>query len=422
MRIHYLGPAATFTHQAGLQLFKSSQLTPAPSIEDVLDAVKKNRADLGIVPVENSLEGIVIRTLDFILHKKLKVAAELNLPIKQNLLSAEKTLAGIKTVYSHPHAIAQTSDWLKKHLPHATIQETASTAAAAQLAASEPASAAIASPAAGQLYQLRVLGKDISNCKINITRFWVVSRPNAQPGFLTHSLPTKTSAYLVIHDKVGALRNMLDTFAQNEISLTSIQSRPLTNQPWKYGFFIDLLVDAEDPLAKRMFRDLKRIHPTVEVLGSYPQLGPYNHQSIITYNVKRIEKIFQSAPAAKIISAKTAKTNQRLQRRSNLAAKTAKISAARFLIIPSVALFKFKQKCRIADTARELELRAKIKPYPHLHQPYQLILKYSKQLQADIISLLAQKKISPRDIKYFNITDLRYYIDYLDTLNIILSN
>ncbi|HBH46531.1 MAG: hypothetical protein A2445_04235 [Candidatus Jacksonbacteria bacterium RIFOXYC2_FULL_44_29] len=422
MQVYYLGPGASFTHQAGLQFFAPSQLISENNIEEVLEAVQANPGNLGIVPVENSLEGMVIRTLDFILEKKLKVIAELNLPVIQNLLSKETSLDKIKVIYSHPHALAQTSKWLKTNLPGVAQRETGSTSQAVVIATHEPKSAAIASSAAAKIYGLSIMAKNISNSKNNLTRFWVVGQNQASMhGIAPYALPTKTSLYLVIHDRVGALQHLLEAFAENAISLTSIQSRPLLHQPWKYGFFIDLLVDAADPLAKKLFNRLKKIHPQVTVLGSYPQLGTYNRQAIITYNVKRIEQIFKANQQHPLVRAQLELLKKQILRQPASSPATKKILLTRALLIPAVALYKFNHQQQILDQSREATLLAKIKPFSGLVKPYQQMFKMSRQLQAIVIKLLKNKEVSVRDLANYNIDDLRYYIDYLDTLAITLA-
>lgn len=416
MKIHYLGPAASFTHEAGLTIFNKHDLAPESSIEEVLEQVKNDPTALGIVPVENTLEGIVIRTLDFILAKKLRVIIEINLPIKQNLLSAEKTLAAVQTVYSHPHALAQTSIWLKKHLALAKIQETSSTSQAALIASQNQGTAAIGSLEAAKDYKLNVLAKNISNFKLNLTRFWVVSSGQTTPLPWPTSLATKTSIYLVIQDQVGALRNLLDSFAANHISLTSIQSRPLPDQPWKYGFFLDLLVDAADPLADQLFKNLKKIHPRVDVLGTYPQLGPINRQAIITYNLKRIHNIFK--PNEVLGVKKFIKQASQQLTAAAIPPAVQKIWAARLLIGPSVALYKYRHHLPIHDEKREQLILNKFNQLPTIKRSYQKLMQLSKELQTEAREQLIPDKASSQKIVNLPLPALRYYIDYLDTLSV----
>ncbi|MFH1712737.1 MAG: prephenate dehydratase [Candidatus Jacksonbacteria bacterium] len=421
MKVFYLGPPTSFTHQAALKTFDSRKLVSSLSIEDVLDNVKISKStSAGVVPVENSKQGIVIRTLDLILQNKLKVIAEINLTIQQCLLSKEKTLKNIKTIYSHPHALAQAYEWIKKHLPHAETKETNSTSKAAVLIQNLPHAAAIASKQAAKNYHLNILAENIHQNKNNTTRFWAITKqypsipislPRRQAGNIQYLTPTKTSLYIIIKDKVGALRDLLDTFAQNHINLTSIQSRPLQNKPWQYGFFIDLFVDAEDPLARRMFAQLKKEHPKMVILGSYPQIGNnINFKNIINYNLKRINHIFSYNLRLQIIQKYVN------QIRSPLILKN--ILIIRCAVAASIALYKYQRRQKIEDWKRERTLLRKMQSYDNLHALYLKIIKNSKKLQLEIISGLKSKIIKPNNIISFKIHELRYYIDYLDSMAI----
>lgn len=428
MKVHYLGPSASFTHQAALKIFDKHNLIPSPSIEDVLHNVKTCASKTaGIVPVENSKQGVVIKTLDLILQNKLKVIAEINLPIHQCLLSKEKTCADIKTIYSHPHALAQAHKWIKKHLPHAKIKKTDSTSKAASIIQNLPHAAAIASKQAAKIYQLNILAKNIHQNKNNATRFWVTTKqsnikyqisPPAigfasgqwRAGNIQYLFPTKTSLYIIIKDKVGALRDLLDDFAKNDINLTSIQSRPLPNNTWQYGFFIDLSVDANDPLAIRMFNQLKKEHPKLVILGSYPQIcnSDKRGNNIINYNLKRINFIFSQNLRLKIIQ----KYIKQIKPRPTLK----NILITRCAVIASIALYKYQHQQKIEDVKRERALLQKMQKHGNLHILYLQIIKNSKKLQLEIISLLKSKTIKPNNIMSLKIRELRYYVDYLDSM------
>jgi len=409
MKIYYLGPPASFTHLAAQQL--SNNLHSSSSIEDVLINVKKSKQPtLAVVPVENSLEGIVIRALDLILQNNLKVIQEINLKIKQNLLSTETNLKNIQTVYSHPHALAQVRGWLKKHLSQAKLKEASSTSKAAEIVKNIPKTAAVASIDAAKRYSLNVLSKNIQDNKMNLTRFWVVAKNKKfKIKNLKLKINTKTSLYIIIKDKVGALRNLLDTFADNHISLTSIQSRPLPNQPWKYGFFCDLLVDANDPLAKKMLAQLNKIHPTVKLLGTYPQLGTFNQKQTYSYNLKRITAIFKQNTRLKPIKLLIKKSAALIIKNKSVSQNFKRVLKARLYLMPSVALYKYQRNKKLTDKQREQEIMQKIKTSKK-------IITESKNIQELTIKLIRSKTIKPKQIASFTLKELRYYIDYLDTL------
>jgi len=416
MQIYYLGPKFSFTYKAGLKMYPAKKLKPAKSIEQVLQTVKNKNKTLGLVPVENSTQGVVIRTLDFILEKKLKVIGEINIKIKQNLVSQEKKLNKIKTVYSHPHALAQAKKWLKTNLPNVKIEQTNSTSQAAKMAAKEKSTAAIAAKETAKYYKLNILAREIEQNKINLTRFWLVAKPKTKTKKipeLKNLINTKTSLYLIIKDRVGALKDLLDTFAKNQISLTAIQSRPLQSCAWQYGFFMDLCVDANDPLAQKMIQKLKKEHQKIKILGTYPQIGKYNQKVIVNYNLNRIEKIFSSSLEHALIKKLIQKNQKQIKTKTELK----KILKTRYLIIPSVARYKYQKTKSIHDKKREKQLNKKLAQSLPLQKLYQnQILKKSKEIQGQIIQMLKQKEIKKSVIKKFSLKQIRYYIDYLDAL------
>lgn len=417
MTLHYLGPAGSFTHTAALTYKEPKELIPLASIEEVLSAVKKNKTSFGIVPVENSVEGVVLRTLDLILKKNLKVIAEINLRIRQHILSREQSLDAISLVYSHPHAFAQSRGYLAKYLPNADFKEMPSTSAAALQACEEPRSAAIGSEQAAKLCNLNVLARDIHNGSTNITRFWIVgTRASEKSNANARSLVplTKTSCYISVKDKIGALKNLLDAFYQNRVSLTFIQSRPIPNKLWRYGFFIDLLADGYDPLVKKMFRLLAQKHPMVRILGSYPQYGSFNRKAVFGYNLGRIGAIFSVNQKHRIIRQIIADSLLSLE--CSTKGELKKILAVRCSIMPSLALYKHKHGQSVPDQKRERELLHKFKKYDNLYNLYIKIFNGSKDIQNETIREIKKGNIKERDIHKLSLKDLRYYIDYLDAL------
>ncbi|HCA66740.1 MAG: hypothetical protein A2249_03760 [Candidatus Jacksonbacteria bacterium RIFOXYA2_FULL_44_7] len=417
MNLYYLGPAGSFTEEAAKNFIEEAMYIPCSSIEDTLAAVKTNPNSLCVVPVENSLEGTVLRTLDLILEKNLRVIAEIDLLISQNLLSKEKTLSAIQTVYSHQHAIAQCRVWLKKHLPNAEYKETSSTSYAAELVSKMPGAAAISSLHAADLYHLNVLGSHINNHAHNLTRFWLVTKMThtALP-IWTNRTPTKTSLYIVLKDKVGALRDLLETFAKNNVSLTFIESRPLASKPWCYGFFIDILVDASDPFARKMFAALKKEHLKAHLIGTYPQDRAYNKKSTIARNLKRIEHIFEKNRRSPLIRTILDEARNEWHNYQQTPRRVQRLLDTRFLLIPSIALNKYKSGDGLTDRLRERALLQKTRHSAILHLLYGELFKRSKQTQEKIIRLIKTKSILSEDILKLSLNDVRYYIDYIDTL------
>ncbi len=265
-KIAYLGPEGSYSHQATHTVFsQDSDLLPQKDIESVITEVLANRADLGVVPVENSTEGMINRTLDMMATSRLFICREIMLPIRNCLLSTT-TMDRINKVYSHPQPLAQCRNWLMKNLPAAETVETPSTSIAAMAASSEERSAAIASSLAAALYGLNILVDNINDCQENITRFWVISRT---------SLPiegrTKTSIIVTLENVPGALYNAIGVFASNGINLTKIESRPSKKNPWEYLFFIDFQGNLKDENVKTAMEEIKAYTREIIILGSYPE-------------------------------------------------------------------------------------------------------------------------------------------------------
>ncbi len=265
-RVAYLGPRATFTHLACIQKFgNSAQYLPVNSIKDVFNEVERGRANFGVVPIENSTEGVVNHTLDMFIDSNLLIYGEVLQEVSHHLLSKTGRLEDIKKIYSHPHAIAQCRNWLESNLPHMPVSEVPSTARAAELCADDPSTAAIASELAGQLYGLKVLKARIEDNLNNFTRFLVLSqKPPERTG------KDKTSIMLSVKDKVGALYDLLRPFASHGINLTKIESRPSRRKAWEYIFFVDVEGHVEEDRVKKALEEIKSRCLFLKILGSYP--------------------------------------------------------------------------------------------------------------------------------------------------------
>ena len=266
-KVGYLGPKATFTHQAALHHFGiSAKYVSLPTIRDVFEEVGRENVDYGVIPVENTIEGVVNRTLDmFLIIDNVKIVGEIVIPISLNLLSLASELSQIKRVYSHPHALAQTRQWLDKHLPHAQRIEVESTAKAAEMALEDESAAAVASEAAAMVYNLNILAKNIQENLNNYTRFLIIGKMEPQK-----TGKDKTSILFAVKDEVGALYKALESFYKNKVNLTKIESRPTKEKSWDYVFFVDLEGHKEDPHVKRAIEELKERAKMVRILGSYP--------------------------------------------------------------------------------------------------------------------------------------------------------
>ncbi|MBR90440.1 MAG: prephenate dehydratase [Verrucomicrobiales bacterium] len=265
LTIAYLGPEATFTHQAAIRRFGSSLLySPQKTIADVFNEVSRNHAEYGVVPVENSTEGVVTHTLDMFTDSDLKIVAQVLLPIRHCLVGKGR-LKGIKKLYSHPQAFAQCRGWLRENLPHAEFIESSSTTRAAELAAKAKAAGAIASELAAERCKLRVLEPGIQDSSTNTTRFLVLGRKCSPP---TGS--DRTSLMFSLADKVGALHQALSAIRTHKLNMTKIESRPSRRKAWEYFFYVDIEGHAEDSKVARAIQKLGGQCSFVKVLGSYP--------------------------------------------------------------------------------------------------------------------------------------------------------
>jgi chorismate mutase/prephenate dehydratase len=265
LTIAYLGPEATFTHQAAIKRFGASlNYAAQKTITDVFTEVSKQRADYGVVPVENSTEGVVTHTLDMFVDSDLKIVSQIVLKVQQCLMS-NTARKQIKKLYVHPQSLAQCRGWLQTHLPRVEIVETSSNARSAELAAKEKGAAAIGGLLAAEKYGLTVLEQDIQDNAANATRFLVLGRKCSPP---TGS--DRTSLMVSISHKVGALHHALAAFRRSRINLTKIESRPSKRKAWEYFFFIDCDGHAQDDRVAKAIALLEKECSYVKVLGSYP--------------------------------------------------------------------------------------------------------------------------------------------------------
>lgn len=269
LKISFLGPEATFTHMAAEKYFGSStELNPASNIRFIFEEVEKKHSDYGVVPIENSTEGVVSYTLDMFSSSTLSVCGEVVLPIAHHLMAKDiDDLSKIKTVYSHPHALAQCRQWLVAHLPKAQLKETDSTALAAKKASQTAYTAAIASDIAANVYQMSLLARNIQDQTRNFTRFLIIGPDQSSKP----SGDDKTSILFRIKDEVGGLYKILSPLAKEKINLTKIESRPVKSKAWEYIFFVDLDGHYADPKIKKSLEKMKKACAFFRVLGSYPK-------------------------------------------------------------------------------------------------------------------------------------------------------
>jgi len=266
--VAYFGPEFTNTHYAALQRFgATAQFVAAESITAVIDLVEHKAVHYGVVPMENSTEGVIRETLDALYRSTLQIADELELPIYNSLWGCG-SLEEVTAIYSHPQPLAQCRSWLHTHLPRATLVAAASTARAAAEVVGRRDAAAICHPLAGEHYGLDLLADHIEDSPYNRTRFSIIGPASSQP-----SGHDKTSLVFSVKHQAGALNHALTILQHHRINLTLIESRPSKKPPWQYVFYVDIQGHVSEPNINEALEELRTHCIFVRVFGSYPEAG-----------------------------------------------------------------------------------------------------------------------------------------------------
>jgi chorismate mutase/prephenate dehydratase len=264
--VAYLGPAGTFSEQAVYQQFGHAvEGMPCASIDEVFRAAEAGTADFGVVPVENSTEGAINRTLDLLLQTPLTISGEVSLPVHHSLMTKSGLMDGVSQICAHPQALAQCQAWLNQHYPSIQRNPVSSNGEAARLAAENPAVAAIAGEIAGEKHGLQVVNAHIQDDPHNRTRFAVIGRLCTAPSGHDH-----TSLVLSVANKAGAVYNLLAPLAKHGVSMTRFESRPARMGTWEYYFYVDVEGHRNDERMARALAELKENAAFFKVLGSYP--------------------------------------------------------------------------------------------------------------------------------------------------------
>ena len=264
--VAYLGPSGTFSEQAVYQQFGHAvESLPCVSIDEVFRSTEAGTADFGVVPVENSSEGAINRTLDLLLQTSLSISGEVSIAVHHSLMSKSGSMDGVARICAHSQALAQCQAWLNQHYPNIERHAVASNAEAARMASEDPTVAAIAGHIAGQKYELQTIAAHIQDDPHNRTRFAVVGRLNTTP-----SGRDQTSLVLAVPNKAGALLNLLAPLATHGVSMTRFESRPARVGTWEYYFYVDVEGHAADEKVARALGELKQSAAFFRVLGSYP--------------------------------------------------------------------------------------------------------------------------------------------------------
>jgi chorismate mutase/prephenate dehydratase len=266
LKVAFFGAEASYSHLAARRQFGSNaELLPTASIAEVFQDVARGEVSFGVVPIENSTEGVVAYTLDLLVDSRLQICAESFLNIHHNLLSRSGRTEEISKIVSHPQALAQCRAWLGRHFPQIQLEEVPSTSHAASAAARNDSVAAVSSSLAAELYDLKVIAANIEDQSHNITRFLIIGDQETKP-----SRRDKTSLVFSVKDEPGVLHRMLRPFASRRINLCKIESRPIKNKPWEYMFFLDLNGHRNEPRVKSAIAQLERHCVFFKILGSYP--------------------------------------------------------------------------------------------------------------------------------------------------------
>lgn len=266
LRIGYLGPQGSFSHTAAMLKFgQSVEYEPVTDITSIFEEVSKGHCNLGLAPVENTMGGGVIETLDALIDSDVKICAEIQMAIHHNLL-AKCPLEEIEKIYSKPEVFAQCRSWLSATFKDAQTIAVASTARAAQMAAEEPKAAAVGSKIAAELYGLNVVCENIEDMANNVTRFLIIGREDAKA-----TGDDKTTILFSTAHKAGALSDVLDVFKQHGINLTNIESRPSRKREWEYYFFMDFLGHRTEKSVQAALENARKHCLQLSILGSFPR-------------------------------------------------------------------------------------------------------------------------------------------------------
>lgn len=269
LAVAYLGPETTFSHQAAISLFGHLvSFRATESIEEVFGLVEKGVCQQGVVPIENSYEGSVNRTLDLLYQYEMKITAEIFLRVRHHLMSRADDKKKIERIFSHPMPIWQCKTWIKTHMAGVPIVEVASTALAAKMAADEPNAAAVGSRLSGDTYGLNMLEENIEDHPDNITRFFVIGKSDSKP-----TGRDKTSLLFFLQHRPGALYEALGSLAERNINMSRIESRPMKTRNWEYLFFVDLEGHEQDSNVREALKKLEEHCVFMRRLGSYPAGG-----------------------------------------------------------------------------------------------------------------------------------------------------
>ena len=266
IRVAYLGPTGTFSEMAALRQFgQAARYVPCASFDEIFRTVETRNTEFAVVPVENSTEGVIARTLDLLLTSPIRICGEVVLRVEQNLMRKAAGMDGVKRVYSHAQSLAQCHEWLNRNLPGVERVPVSSNAEAARLASLEPDACAVGPALAAERYGLTLVSTNIEDDANNRTRFLVLGEVECAP-----TGRDSTSLVMSAPNKPGAVHALLSPIARHGISMSRLESRPARAGSWEYFFFVDLLGHQQDPDVAQALAELRSLAPFIKILGSYP--------------------------------------------------------------------------------------------------------------------------------------------------------
>ena len=268
VRVAFLGPEGTFSHQAASRQFGAQvDLVPVATMRDVVTVTERGDTHFGVIPVENSIEGPINVTYDALIETDVTICSEIKLEIAQHLMSRTGRIEDIQKVASHPQPLAQCRGWLQENLHGIDLLETTSTAAAAQLAHADEKVASIGSEVTAEVYDLLTIASNIEDHRGNTTRFLVIGRETPAPS----GQDLTSAVFTVRRDEAGALYNLLGPFARHGVNVSALQSRPMKGKPWEYVFIVEMEGHREDPAVQQALAEASAIAHSHKVLGSFPR-------------------------------------------------------------------------------------------------------------------------------------------------------
>lgn len=269
LKVGFLGPLGTFSHQASQVLFPQAKLIPLSEIKEIFEKICQGEIDIGVVPAENTISGLVSETINLLINYPLKVTGSFNLPIHHSLFSWSKSIENIKIIKTHPQAFLQCKNWLQKNLKEVSFESAPSTTSPIleTLETKDQTIGFIANEIVAKKYGLNILAKNIEDIKDNFTKFYLISR-DTDKEIIKKLKPRKTLFLLAVYDRVGVLRDILNVFAENNINLSALHSIPSRIRPWDYFFFIEAEIDLYSLTTKKIITDIKKYCTITRIIGT----------------------------------------------------------------------------------------------------------------------------------------------------------